>query len=302
MNVRHALITGGAGFLGSHVARALLARGVAVSVLDDLSAGSAASVPRGARLVVADVRDPASMRAAAEACDVVLHLACVVGVDAVTAQPGRTDDVIRRGTAVALATAREVGAALMSFSSSEVTDVPRSGPRAVYADAKRWAEEHVRAAAGDVPALIVRPFNVVGPGQSPARGSVVPAMARAAARGAALTVHGDGEQTRTFLHVDDLVTAVLALLEQPWGRDVDVVEVGGTEPVTIAALAERLAALSGGAARVERRLAPERREDRPRRRPDLDALRRRVAFAPSRDLDAILVDVLAAQRADGALA
>lgn len=293
---RHVLITGGAGFLGSHLSRALVAQGSRVTVLDDLSAGCSGDVPRDARLVVADVREPASVRAAARGCDLVLHLACVVGVDAVTAQPERTDDVIRRGTAVALAAAREAGAALMSFSSSEVTDVPREGPRAVYARAKRWAEDHVRSEAGDLPALVVRPFNVVGPGQSPSRGSVVPTLARAAARGATLPIHGDGEQTRTFLHVDDLVAAVLALLGQPWGDEVDVVEIGSPHPVTIAALAERLSALAGGASRVERRRAPARREDRPRRRPDLDALRRRVPFEPRRDLDAILTDVLADAR------
>ncbi len=289
---KRALVTGGAGFLGAPITRALLAQGLDVVVLDDLSAGRVDDLPRDARLVVADVRRGRSMHAAARGCDLIVHLASVVGVDAVTAQPERTDDVIRRGTAVALETARSAGAALLSFSSSEVTDVERSGPRAVYAHAKRWAEDHVRGEAGDTAALIVRPFNVVGPGQSAARGSVVPALARAAVRGSPLAVHGDGRQTRTFLHVDDLVTAVVALLGQVWARDVEAVEIGSPHAVTIAELAERLAHLAGSRSPIRHLPASRRREDRPRRRPDLEALRRRISFEPVCTLDQILADVL----------
>jgi len=286
-------VTGGAGFCGVHLVRRLLGAGRVVSVLDDLSAPSDLSLPSwpAVRCVVGDVRDERALGIAAADAGTVLHLASVVGVEAVTADPERTGSVIREGTARVVEWARAHGARVIAFSTSEVTDTERQGPRAVYAEAKRDAEALLLAAGDDIPVTIVRPFNVVGPGQS-APGMVLPALARAARVGAALPVHGDGRQERSFLHVDDLCDAVLGLLDVPSPAGGEVLEVGSEERVPIGEVAARLAALAGGASRPAVVDAHPQREDRPRRAPDLTALRRRVRFAPRRDLDAILREAL----------
>jgi UDP-glucose 4-epimerase len=291
------LVTGGAGFIGARIARRLLQRGAAVALLDDLSAPGESPLPRDADLtLIADVRDPRAVARASESCDLVLHLASVVGVDAVTADPARTGSVIRRGTEVVLDECLRGERPLIFFSSSEVTDAPRTGPRAVYAEAKRDAEALLLDAAHRVPVTIIRPFNIVGPGQPLEQGMVLPALAAAARAGRPLTVHGDGSQERAFLHVDDLVDVMMDLLEQSRGiapPGGGVLEIGGTGRVSIGHVAERLTRLAGCGAPVARGAPDGLREDRPRRAPDLSALRRRIAFAPRRSLDQILTDVLA---------
>jgi len=298
---RSITVTGGAGFIGGHLVRRLLAghpsraaRGQRITVLDDLSAPSTLPLPRDPRLrlVVGDVRDRAAVLRAGAGAGLVLHLASVVGVDAVTDDPLRTGSVIREGTARVLEHCRRTGAGLLAFSTSEVTDPPRSGPRAVYAEAKRDAEAMLLAAAHELPVTIVRPFNIVGPGQS-APGMVIPALARAARHGAPMPVHGDGSQRRSFLHVDDLVDAVLGLLAQPADASGAIIEIGSEQRVSIAALAEALASMAGSAARPARMAPDARREDRPRRGPDLNALRQRTRFKPQRDLEQILQEALA---------
>jgi UDP-glucose 4-epimerase len=286
-------VTGGAGFIGSHLVRRLAGLGRQVSVLDDLSAPAALPMAPdpAVRLVVGDVRDRAAVTRGCDAAGLVLHLASVVGVDAVTADPERTGSVIRDGTAAVLEHCRRTGARLVAFSTSEVTDTPRQGPRAVYAEAKRDAEALLLDAAREVAVTIIRPFNIVGPGQS-APGMVLPALARAARRGEALPVHGDGRQERSFLHVDDLVDAVLAVLVHDAPSGGEVLEIGSEERVTIGELAEALANLAGTAARPAPATADRLREDRPRRGPDLSALRRRTAFAPRVSLAAILTEAL----------
>jgi UDP-glucose 4-epimerase len=225
-----------------------------------------------------------------------VHLASVVGVERVVADPERTRCVCEDGARSVLDACRAAGAALLAFSSSEVTDPPRRGPRAAYALSKRRAEEMLLAAAHEVPVTLVRPFNVVGPGQSAEQGMVLPVLARAARAGGALPVHGDGRQLRSFLHVDDLVDALLALLAVAGGRagpGGEVLEIGGTERVSIAEVAARLATLAGTGARVQLGAPAPLREDLERRAPDLGALRARIPFAPRRGLDTILAEVLA---------
>jgi len=295
---RNVLVTGGAGFIGARLAVALARAGADVLALDDLSApGASPPGPApGLAFVRADVRDAAAVARAAAGRELVLHLASVVGVERVVRQPGLTESVSLEGARAVLAACRATGAALVAFSSSEVTDPPRSGPRGAYARAKRGAEELLLAAAGELPVTLVRPFNVVGPGQSAEQGMVLPVLARAALRGQPLPVHGDGRQERCFLHVDDLVEALLQLLAATGGRAApggELLEIGGVERVSIGEVAERLAALAGRGARVQRGVPAPLREDRVRRAPDLAALRRHVAFAPRRGLDAILAEVLA---------
>ncbi len=297
-SMQRVLVTGGAGFIGSRLVERLLEQERSVVVLDDLSSpGSAPPAPRrGLRFVAGDVRRRATLHEAARGAQLVLHLASVVGVDRVLADARATDEVARTGTRHAIGAARAARCPLVVFSTSEVTDAPRRGPRAVYARAKRAAEQAALAAARDLPVTIVRPFNVVGGGQSPAQGMVLPAFAAAALRGGPLPVHGDGRQARSFLHVDDFVETLLALLAATGGRQPpgeEIVEIGAERSIAIGALAERIARLGARGAEPRRTAGAPRRADRRRRAPDLGALRRQVAFAPRRPLDAILQDVLA---------
>jgi len=294
---RSVLVTGGAGFIGARLALALARAGAQVLALDDLSAPGSASPPSHSRLAlrVADVRDAGAVAEAAAGRDLVLHLAAVVGVEQVIADPARTWSVILDGTRTVLAACRAPRTPLVAFSSSEVTDAPRQGPRAAYADSKRAAEALLLGAAHELPVTIVRPFNVVGAGQSAQQGMVLPVLAAAARAGRALPVHGDGRQQRCFLHVDDLVETLLALLAAHGGRAApggEVLEIGGVERVAIGEVAARLAARGAPGARVQADASAPLREDRERRAPDLAALRARVAFAPRRGLDAILQEVL----------
>jgi len=291
---RQVTITGGAGFVGCHLVRRLALQGARIRVLDDLSAPSDLGLPDSGSvdLCVADVRDARAVERAVVGSEVVLHLASVVGVEAVTLDPERTASVIRQGTACVLDACRSRQLPLLFLSTSEVTDAPRKGPRAVYGEAKRDAEELLLAAADDVPVTIIRPFNIVGLGQS-AAGMVLPALAAAARAGLPLPVHGDGSQQRSFLHVEDLIDALLKIMARPAPAGGEVLEVGSEERLSISAVARRLVGLAGTAASVSRLPACPRREDRPRRAPELSVLRRRIDFTPRWSLDAILRDALA---------
>ncbi|MCB9897166.1 MAG: NAD-dependent epimerase/dehydratase family protein [Planctomycetes bacterium] len=291
---RTVLLTGGAGFLGVHLTRALLARGDRVTVLDDLSAPSPLGLPRHRRLLLqcGDVRDRRAVERAFAGVDAALHLAAPVGVERVLADPGRVDSVVRDGTGVVLEVARRHGTPLVAFSSSEVTDAPRGGPRAIYAEAKRDAEALLLQSGGCLPLTVLRPFNVVGRGQS-APGAVLPALATRARRGAELPVHGDGRQERSFVHVSDLVAALLRLLERPAHDRRELLELGGTVRTSMGELAGRLARLAGRGATVRPFAACGPREDLPRRAPDLGALRAAIPFVPRVGLDAMLREALA---------
>lgn len=291
------LITGGAGFIGSHCVHRWVSDGHRVRVLDDLSAGDKDALPStGTSLHIEDVRDQEALRRVAEGVDLMVHLACVVGVDAVTENPSGTTSVILEGTKSALETARDVGCPLVYFSSSEITDEERSGPRSAYARAKRQAENMILDQKPWAPLAIVRPFNVVGPGQACERGAVLPALAQAAQEGQPLPVHGDGTQTRSFIHVEDFVELFHSWLEawlvvQP--SITEVVEIGSRESIAIGAVAEQLAYLAGAGSSVQTGVLAVDREDRPRRLPDLEVLLDRVSPTPLRSLDVILADVLA---------
>jgi nucleoside-diphosphate-sugar epimerase len=289
---RRLLVTGGAGFLGVHLVRGLLARGARVVVLDDDSAPSPLGLDACPALELrhGDVRDAAAVSRSVQGCDHVVHLASVVGVEAVLADPERTDSVIREGSACVWEHARAARLPFLFLSSSEVTDPARVGPRSVYARAKRSVERALLASPDAGLATIVRPFNVVGPGQT-APGMVLPALLRAARAGLPLPVHVDGRQQRGFLHVSDFTEVLLDLLEAHPRSGGQVLEIGSPERTSIAELAERLGRLSGQLRVACHAPQPSQREDRPRRAPRLEALRRLVPFAPKRALDDILDEV-----------
>jgi UDP-glucose 4-epimerase len=315
------LVTGGAGFVGSHLVDRLLRDGHSVRVLDDLSSGRAANLDEHARdprlaFERADVRDAARVRAAARGAEVVFHLAAAVGVRKVAEDPVDTWSRNVEGTAVVLRAAAEAGARCVLASSSEVygptadgvlreDDVLRldaAARRDAYALSKAAGESLALALHRTrlFPAVVARLFNVVGPRQSARYGMVLPGFAAAAVRGEPLPVHGDGGQARCFLHVRDAVEALLALSRSP-DAEGRVVNVGTDEESTVLDLARAVVAAAGTGAPI--RLVPfaqvygEGFSDPRRRRPDVSRLRGLTGFVPSLRLcDAVTEAVAHARR------
>jgi UDP-glucose 4-epimerase len=263
-----ALVTGGAGFIGSHLSHALLEQGWEVYALDDLSTGSVANVaalrenPRF-HLVVESVLTPSVVSELVFKADAVWHLAAAVGVRLIVEQPGRTLLTNIQGTENVLDYCVRFDKPVLITSSSEVAgDHPaeqqplREDARRIYGPttAKRWAyadskalDEFLALALHEERGLrvvIARLFNTVGPRQSGEYGNVIPRFVRAALAGEPLDVHGDGTQTRCFCHVRDTVRALADLLIAGglWG---EIFNVGSTAPLTINELAERVLAATG---------------------------------------------------------
>jgi len=309
------LVTGGAGFIGSHVVEALLRRGDEVAVLDDLSTGSLthlAAVIAHPRLTVVQgsVCDEATATAAASGCQVVIHLAAAVGVQRILTHQVAGIVTNVRGTEVMLRVAQAQGCRRFFLaSSSEVygkldrvpfheDDDSLLGPshlhRWSYACGKKLDEflalAHHRECG--LPVTIGRFFNITGPRQTGAYGMVLPRFCAAARRGEPLDVHGDGAQTRCFLHVADAVAAITRLLDSPAAAG-QVVNIGGTEEIGMHALAQRVVRAAGSTAPI--RLVPYAQafpgggfEDMRRRVPDVTRLATLTGWTRTHDLDAII--------------
>lgn len=307
------VVTGGAGFFGSHLVERLLAEGHDAWAVDDLSAGRAENLPAGAPLRRADVRDRSALEGALSGAEVVLHLAAAVGPELVARDPVGTWSRNVDGTARVLEAAAQRGARIVVVSTSEVygpeaegvlhEDQPLllrpAGRRDVYALSKAAGEAYALAwhRTQLLPVTVVRCFNVVGPRQSERYGMVLARFARAARAGRPLTVYGDGLQRRCFLHVTDAVEAVLRLARTP-AAEGQVVNVGSDDEVTILDLARRVVEEAGGAGRIEHvpfeRVYGEGFVDPRRRRPDLTRLRALTGFVAQRALADAVRDVLAA--------
>jgi UDP-glucose 4-epimerase len=229
VSVTRVLVTGGAGFIGHHLAHAVLRRGIAVTVLDNLVMGRRENVPAGARFVAGDVRDPAAVRDALEGVDAVLHEAAIVSIRASVANFVGDADVNLMGTLNLLQqmAERPIRRAILASSMAVYADRERpeplsedarTEPIAPYGAAKLAAERYwlmMNAQAG-VPATALRYFNTYGPNQTftPYVG-VITIFVRRLLEGQAPVIFGDGEQRRDFIHVDDIVAANLAVLDAP---------------------------------------------------------------------------------------
>ncbi|MCE9636264.1 MAG: NAD-dependent epimerase/dehydratase family protein [Planctomycetes bacterium] len=324
MSNRTFLVTGGAGFIGSHLVERLLARGDAVVVLDDFSTGrrgNLVGVERNARFefVEGSVTDAALVERLVARCDEILHLAAVVGVRLVVEQPIRTMETNVRGTETVVTAAARHRRPLLVTSSSEVygrgTRIPfreddpvvHGAPtrtRWVYA-ASKLAAEHLALAhhrEDGIAVRIVRFFNTCGPRQVGDFGMVLPRFVDQALAGGPVTIHGDGRQTRSFCHVADAVEAVLRVMAAPdaIGRPVNI---GGTVETSVNELAQRVvAAVTGTDPRAERRVEIVRIphvvaygdgfDDPVRRVPDVSLLRELTAFVPSRPLGELIADAV----------
>jgi UDP-glucose 4-epimerase len=317
------LITGGAGFIGSHLAERLLAAGCAVEVLDDLSTGSVHNIEGFRRhpqfeLTVASVTDRSAVAVAVDRADVVYHLAAAVGVRLIVENPVRTIETNVSGTEVVLSQANKKGKRILLASTSEVygkrTEVPfredddlilgaSRRPRWAYACSKLLDEFLALAHHREhgLPVTVARLFNTVGPRQTGRYGMVIPRFVSQALRDEAITVYGDGSQTRTFCHVYDCVDALVGLLSTDATAG-QVYNLGGQGEVSIRALAELIIARAGSASKIAtipfEQAYDEDFEDMQRRVPDLSKIQSAVGYAPRRPLETIVDDVLASTRAE----
>jgi UDP-glucose 4-epimerase len=316
---RTALVTGGAGFIGSHLCELLLELGWEVYALDDLSTGSKDNVfhlapNRRFHLTVESVLSPSVVSELVHKCDAVFHLAAAVGVRLIVEQPGRALLTNVRGTENVLEYASRFDKPVLVASSSEVygDHVAENLPlaedaRRIYGPttAKRWAyadskamDEFLALARHEeqgLESVIVRLFNTVGPRQSGEYGNVIPRFVQSALAGAPLEIHGDGTQTRCFCHVADTTRALVALMEEPATRG-EIYNVGSTESVTILQLADRVLAATDSSS--ERVFVPYEQvyghgiDEMFQRMPAIDKIGAAIGWAPTIDLDRILEEVV----------
>jgi nucleoside-diphosphate-sugar epimerase len=312
-----ALITGGAGFIGSHLCEALLAQEHDVLVLDNLSTGSIDNIAHlkgrpGFEYFIDSVNNEPLLAELIDRSDVVFHFAAAVGVKLIVEQPVYTIETNVHGTEVVLKHANKKKKLVVIASTSEVygksEDVPFRedsdlvlGPtpkhRWAYACSKAIDEFLALAYWKErkLPVIIVRFFNTVGPRQTGQYGMVIPNFVRQALAGEPITVFGDGSQSRSFTHVADVVGALLKLVAEP--RSIgQVINIGNVQEVTIQALAERVRELSGSTSPIK--FVPYEEayesgfEDMPRRVPDLSRVRALIGYEPKNTLDDILVQVI----------
>ena len=317
------MITGGAGFIGSHLAEALLARGTDVVALDDLSTGRLDNIRHltdhgGFRFVHGSILDAAAVQALAESCDEIYHLGAAVGVKLIFAHPVRTIETNVKGTEVVLDAAGRYRRKTFIASTSEVygKDVRTGGRfketdditfgtslRWCYASSKALDEYLARAfcVERDLPVVIGRYFNAVGPRQSGVYGMAVPRFVQQALEGKPITVYGDGKQVRSFTWVGDAVRASVALMRHP-ATGGEVFNIGSDEAVTVLELAERVRRLCGSASEIVHMSYEEAYgpgfEDTRYRVPDITKLSAVIGYRPTKTLDAILAEVIAYFKGD----
>ena len=318
MNV---FITGGCGFIGSHLAERLLERGDSVMVLDDLSTGSMDNVAHlvgraGFHYRIGSALDRPLVSELVDRADVTVHLAAAVGVRLIVERPVHTIETNVGATETVLAAAAKKQKLVVVASTSEVygksTLVPfredhdlQLGPtshsRWAYACSKALDEwlSLAYAAEKDVPVIIVRFFNTVGPRQTGRYGMVLPTFARQALRGEPITVYGSGDQSRCFGHVRDAIEGMLRLIETPAAIN-EMFNIGSTEETTIRGLAERVRETAGSSSEIVTVPYSEAYtagfEDMLRRVPDVSKLERATGFRPLTPLSEIITDVVADQR------
>jgi UDP-glucose 4-epimerase len=323
---KSALITGGAGFIGSHLAERLLADEWEVFVLDDLSTGSERNVAhlrarRDFHLIVDSVLKSSVVNELVHRCDVVFHLAAAVGVRLIVEEPVRTLITNIQGTETVLDYCNEFDKRVLVASTSEVYGDRREPEplvedgRRIYGPttSRRWAYAESKALdeflalayhqERGLDCVIVRLFNTVGPRQSGQYGMVIPRFVSAALAGRPLEIHGDGTQTRCFCHVQDTIRALTGLMEA--GVSGEIFNVGSTEIVTINELAQRVLERTGSKSKIVEvpydEVYGQGIEDMLHRQPAIDKISSAVGWEPTVGLDGILEDVIRHVRAEPVL-
>jgi UDP-glucose 4-epimerase len=316
-----ALITGGAGFIGSHLADLLLEQGHSVIALDNLSTGQHKNVEHllgrtDFEFVLGSILNADLVDDCVSRSEIVFHLAAAVGVNLIVEKPLESLATNIRGSEIVFEKAHKYSAKILVTSTSEIYGKNTSDRLGEEDDRilgsplkSRWSYSEAKAIEEilaytyyrqkGLPTYIVRLFNTVGPRQTGHYGMVIPRFVNQAVRGEAITVYGDGSQTRCFCYVGDVVQALLALVEHPEavGR---VFNIGGVGEVSIEALAHRIVELAGSDSKI--RYVPyeeayeEGFEDMLRRVPDTTKISERLGWEPTKDLDQILADVVTFER------
>ena len=310
------LITGGAGFVGSHLADRLIKDGHEITVIDDLSTGRYSNVEhledqKGFRLIIDTVLNQPLMEELIRETDRVYHMASAVGVRLIMEQPVKTIETIFHGTDVILKFCSRYRKRVLIPSTSEVygkgASIPFSEEDDLLTgatDKHRWAyacaktlDEFLALAHWKetrLPVVVVRLFNTVGPRQTGQYGMVVPRFVQAALKNEPITVHGDGTQARCFGHVSDVVGGLAKILETPacFGQ---VINLGNDEEVSIMGLADKAITLTGSKSEIKfvpyEEAYGEGFEDMRRRVPSLAKAKRLIGYQPTRSVDDIINDV-----------
>ena len=308
------LITGGAGFIGSHLVDHYVAAGDAVTILDNFSTGSKSNIAHLDGKVTTfdgDIRNVELVESMTKNADLVLHMAAALGVNTILESPLESMSTNITGSEVALEAAAKFNKRIIIASTSEIygknpkqplqeTDDRVVGPpqkiRWTYSDAKAIEEAMAFALYQEkkLPVTTVRLFNTVGPRQTGRYGMVIPRFVQAALRNEALTIYGDGMQSRVFCHVDDTIQAMVTMAATN-ATIGDVYNVGGIGEVTIKQLAELVIKITGSKSPITYTAYsdayPAGFEDIQRRVPDISKVKRAIGWAPTKDLTQIISDI-----------
>lgn len=312
-----ALITGGAGFIGSHLAEKIIQRGDQVIVLDNLSTGCHENIAHldknsNFQLVIGNILDEFLVDKYVERCDVIFHLAAAVGVELVIKSPWESLTTNIKGSEIVLQMAHRYRKKVLITSSSEIYGKNKEGPLKEEDDRilgsplkSRWAYSTSKAIdeilsylywkEKNLPTIIVRLFNTVGPRQTGSYGMVVPKFICQALKGEPITIYGDGRQTRCFLHVDDAVNALLGLMEHPKAIG-EVFNIGSQEEISIEKLSKKVIEMTRSVSQITyipyNHAYEEGFEEMYRRVPDITKAKNLIGFAPTITLEGILRDVI----------
>jgi UDP-glucose 4-epimerase len=310
------LITGGAGFIGSHLADALLAQGDTVTILDNLTTGSRANIAHIENQITihqGDIRDEALVSSLVKEADLVLHMAAALGVKNIMENTVESVSINFTGSDVVLKAATEHKKRLLIASTSEIygknpqqplneeSDRVVSAPQKIrwtYSDAKALEEAiaHTLHRTHGLKVTTVRFFNTVGPRQTGQYGMVLPRFVQQALNNEDITIYDDGSQSRVFCHVDDAVRAVLALIKDD-STIGDYFNIGGIGEVTIKELAERVIARTESTSKLVSIPFDQAYgagfEDMQRRVPDISKVKAKIGWSPEHNLDSIIDSVTA---------
>jgi UDP-glucose 4-epimerase len=316
-----ALITGGAGFIGSHLAERLLDQGQEVTIIDNLSTGQFENIAHlekriGFHYAIEDIRNAAVMDRLVSECDVIYHLAAAVGVFSIVSSPIDTIEINVGGTEVVLRTARRYRKKVLIASTSEVygknekvpfnedddrTLGPTNKNRWSYAASKELDEFLALAyhKAADLPVVLFRLFNTVGARQRGHYGMVLPRFVQWALKGEPIQVYGDGKQQRCFGNVNDVIKAIIALGETPEAVG-ELFNIGSSEEITIYDLAERVKTRTGSNSEIITipydQAYEAGFEDMRRRVPDITKIKKTIGWLPTTPLDETIDQIIAYQR------
>jgi UDP-glucose 4-epimerase len=312
-----ALITGGAGFIGSHLSETLIKKGEEVIVLDNLSTGRVENVAHlegksGFRLVIGSILDAGLVDKLVSDCDVIYHLAAAVGVDLIVKNPLDSLTTNIKGSEIVLEMGCRYHKKILITSTSEIYGKNVNGPLKEEDDRilgsplkSRWSYSTAKAVdemlayiywkEKGVPSIIVRLFNTVGPRQTGAYGMVIPRFVSQALANEPLTIYGNGKQTRCFLHVKDAVDALINLMQEKRAIG-NVFNIGSQEEISIEELAKEIISITQSRSRISYipydKAYEEGFEDMQRRVPDTGKINRLIGFKPSVNLAGIIKDVV----------